>query len=613
MLLQACSVYLRGGPYNGKVKTYQTRGLLALLLALSAAFAAYPAASAEEPQDIRGAHREAARRYQDFVNSGLKLSGSVDENGTQGSFEAWFSGGVSVVRQKFGAVDSFSYSGPEGNWTGSSTSMPYQLEPQDSPAQTVLSMIGSGDYLTDEYWPQFSYEGEEAGGYRCRFAPAGLPPVSLLLYSDPAEPWYLQVRSVELKFCPSDASSSTYRAYYYFTSTPEGKLYTNRETGHEIDSQGDTVSFSDYSVDHEEPLAAIPPEAAFRFDRLPPGGAGSGLSAPVDIAVDCSKGYFLVPLSFPGSDKTWVFLLDTGASASLFSPAAADAAQVSGDLQIPAHGHGTRVDFEIGLCNGASVGRADAPAEQRVALTPFTVARIAASNRDVLEVLASYGADGILGVALLNQFVVRFDHSAGTLTLIPQQLFDPATMVKKPNIEFVVDAEDLFFITGVAGDGQSEPVKGELCVDTGLQSNLALLRETVEGAGLKLEKVAEQSSTVLGGVKRFDYVKVPRFEIGPMSYSDVTASLTEDDNGNLSARKLLGFIGVPLFFSTRITVDLFNQRMYVEPLDPSKLEEMLKGPPKGPQAEPEKPADEKGGATKLPVEIGQRAGGGGEA
>lgn len=584
----------------------------AAALALAALSLLPGLAQGQDGEAIRSAHREAARRYQETVNGGLRLSGSVDENGAKGRFDAWFHGGTAIVHQHFGEVDSFSYTGPKGNWTASSTSIPYQLEQQDSPAQTVLSMVADGSYLKDEHWPHFVYEGEEAGGFRCRFEPDGLPAISLLLYSDPEEPWYLQVRSAEVRLSPDDPTSSTYRSYYYFTNGEGGKVYTNRETGHEIDAHGDTVSFSDYRVEKAEPLAALPPEAAFGFERLPPGNAGAGLSAPVDIPVDCSKGYFLVPLSFPGSGKTWVFLLDTGASASLFSPAAADAAGVKGDLQVPAHGHGTRVDFEIGLCKGASIGRADAPQEQRVPLSPFTVARIDPGNRDVLEALATYGADGILGVSLLNQFVVRFDHGASKLTLIPQQIFDVAAMVGKPNIEFVVDAEDLFYITGVAGDGQGDPVKGELAIDTGLQINLALLRETVEVSGLKLEKVAEHSSTVLGGVRRFDYVRLPLFEVGPMSYSDVTASLTEDDNGSLSARRLLGFLGVPLFFNARITIDLFNQRMYVEPTDPAKLEEMLKGGPAQPPAAEESPAGKKP-KSELPVNIGRSPGGSGRA
>jgi len=579
----------------------------ALILAsgalLAAAEPAAPAAASPDPkgEQIKAAHREAAQKFLDQMSKGVMLSGTVDQNGSKGEFKAYFLNGESYVRQAFGEVDSITYSGAQGYWTSSSTSLPYQFEAQDNPANMSLSLLSDGSYMEEPNWSLFTYSGEDAGGYNFEFRPVGLPAVKIVLYADPEEPQYLQLMSAEIQLSPNDRHSSTYRSYYYYQSGPNNGIYTQRETGRELDSSGRTVSFSDYNVTEIAPMTALPAEAQFDFERKPPGNAGSTMTAPVDIPVDTSKAYFLVPITFEGSDKTWVFLFDTGASASLLSPAAAAAAKLGEDLLVPGHGHGTTVDFHVGLCKTASLGRADAPPEQHVALTPFPAASISESNRDVLEALASYGADGIVGVSLLEQYVMTLDHGASKITVIPKQLFDMNTMVKRPNIEYILDAEDLLYITGAVKDGQGKALKGDIALDSGLQINLALLRETVEFEGLSLEHVGQRNNTVLGGVRQFDYVKVPLFDLGPLSWTDVIASLTEDDNGSLSGRGALGFVGVPLFFGSRVTIDLFAQRMYIEPGDPEKFKQQMEG---GPAKEEEKKPEEKSGGSELPVNIG---------
>jgi hypothetical protein len=93
-------------------------------------------------------------------------------------------------------------------------------------------------------------------------------------------------------------------------------------------------------------------------------------------------------------------------------------------------------------------------------------------------------------------------------------------------------------------------------------------------AGMTFDKVGTHADTVVGGVKNYDYVTLPSFDLGPLRLENKVASMTEDDNGTLTARKMMGFIGSSLFMQARVTLDLFNQRMYVEP--PAQLAQAMK-------------------------------------
>jgi hypothetical protein len=538
-----------------------------------------PLLSAAQPTptgaQIKEQHKAAAQAYYNSMAAGVKLSGTISENGSPGTFEAYFLGDTWVVRQRFGELSSFSYDGPEGSWSGSNYGLPYKFETEDNPASATLNLLTGGDYLEEPYWSSFTFIDDVAGGYNFTFAPEGLPPATVVLYSDPATPYYLQIMSVELRLAPSDPDSHTYRSFYYYKQHPDGRVFTERETGRELDSQGETSSFSEYTVEKVETITELPTDVQPNLSRAPLAPTPP-IPAPLDIPVQTGGGYFLVPVTFAGSDQTWNFIFDTGASASLFTPEAAAAAGLVASVNVPAHGHGSRVDFQMGMCTTASIGAADAPAEQRAPLAGFPAARVHESNTDVLNAFRSYGAAGILGVSLLHQYVVTFDHLGDKITLIPPQLFGGKQDVPTPNVEIWLDVEDLIYVTAYVTDKmRPEPLRGEVVLDTGLQQQLAVLRETMNSAGMNLEVVASRNNTVLGGSKKFDYVKVPQFDLAIMSWQNVEASMTDDDKGTLSGRGLLGFVGVPFFFGTRVTIDCFGERMYVRPLEQAEMQKLM--------------------------------------
>jgi hypothetical protein len=578
--------------------------------------------SADTGGQIKDAHREAARKFISNFASGLKLSGNVEQNGSQGAFEAYYYGTEWVVREKFGSLESFHANSADGSWSGSNYSLTYKVEPDDSPASAVMDLLGSGAYLEEPYWSSFTYAGEDAGGYKFHFAPAGLPEVTVVLYSDPEAPEHLQLMSTEVAFCASDPDSIVYRSYYYYTADSEGRLYTQRETGREIDQAGETVNFSDYRVTGVEQLEARPAELDFSRQRVPIGEASASVTAPVEVPADTSKGYFIVPMTFPHSDQVFQFMLDTGASVTLMTQAAAAAADLSHDIQTMAHGHGSRAALVLGLCRAAAIG---APGGPQAPLSGFPATQIPETNKDLLGALESYGAAGILGNTVFEQYVVKLDHPGGKITLYPPQLFRPPVKlpdgkfaesdVPIPNIAFDLDCEDLIFCIGKLDD----KVKGEVVIDSGLQQDLSLLRETLDANNLKLEKVDERSNTVLGGVKKFQYVKVPSFELGPLRMVNKIASVTDDDSGTYAARGVLGFIGLALFQDGPVWLDVFQQRMYVGP--PVKLGYFpgLTPPPGGEKQAEQKegdgkeqksaPEDGQKGKTKLPVNIGSASSG----
>jgi len=566
-------------------------------------------AGAAAVDDIKAGHKEAAQRLLDSFSQGVKLSGLVTQNESEGSFIAYFYDDRVLVTQHFGDLASVTYSDENGHWSGSNYSLPYMLTAEDNPASIVLSLLSDGSYLEGPLWECFTYEGEEAGGYNFRFEPPGLPPVKVVLFSDPEDEQYLQMMSAEVPLAPSDPDSIKYRSFYYYDIDEEGRVFTRRETGREIDYDGSTVNFTEFIVEDIEMLADEPAELTFDMARKPVGNPGEALSGAVEVPVRTDSGYILVPLTFAESGETRYFLLDTGASASLFTPEAAELAQLGGELLVTGHGHGSRSEFELGLCTTAAVGTADA--DLLVPLAGFPATAIPTESRDLLLTLADYDASGIIGVSMLHQYVVTFDYPASTITLTPPHLFDATRDVPTPNIEYWLDVEDLVFIKGRINGA----VEGEVIVDTGLQQELSLLKETIELNEIELTKVGEQSNTVIGGVRVFDYVEVPVFELGPLELYNTIASVTEDDRGTLSARGVLGFIGLPMFLDGRITLDLFDERMYLEP--PSELGYFpgLILPPEGAAGDVEEQEDEAEGdgkdsteqedsGTKLPIEIG---------
>jgi hypothetical protein len=581
------------------------------------------AALADQGAEVKEAHRVAAKHYMDSLASGIKLTGTVDENGSPGVFEGFFYGDEWLVRETFGKLVTTNYSNKDGSWSGSNFSLPYKTEAEDAPAAASMELLSNGKYLEAPYWEHFTFISEDAGSYTFRFTPPDLPQVDLVLYGDPDDPQYLQIMSADVAFCAADPDSIHYRSFYYYSVDAQGHIYTKRETGREVDQRGESVNFSDYVVDKVEPLSTRPDELNFNIARTPVGDLSSKLTAPVEIPADTTKGYFIIPVTFAGTDKTFQFMLDTGASVSMLTSEAVKAAGLTIDIDKTAHGHGTRAQLGVGLCTTASLGAAGGP---QAPLAGFPATQIPDTNKDLLDAIASYGTAGILGVEVLHQYVVKFDHPGGKLILYAPQSFRPpkqlpdltwaASDVPNPNIEIWLDVEDLIYCKGRLAD----QLDGDVAIDTGLQQDLSVLRETLDMHGIKLDKVGERDNTVLGGVKKFDYVTVPSFEIGPLRMENKVASVTDDDRGTYAARGLLGFIGITLFQDGPVTLDLFNQRMYIEP--PAKLGYFpgLMPPPlqqsgndtqdKDKEKDKDKDKDknqsggEQPGKTKLPINIG---------
>ncbi|MCB1188012.1 hypothetical protein KDL29_12670 [bacterium] len=530
------------------------RILLATLIALLPALAA-----AQDKPDYREMHREAARKYFNSFEQGLLLSGRIEQNGSEGDFRAVFHDDVWIVKYNYGDLQSISYYGEKGNWAGSNYTLPYQIEEKDSPSNAVMNILASGDYLNDPWWDDMHYIDEDAGGYNFVFSPEGLPPVKLVMFSDKDDPEYMQVMTSEVRFAPDDPESITYRTFYYYTTDEEGRLITEKETSSELDQNGNRINFTEYIVDHTEMVEDIPAEFNFDFERHPVGNPQQLAPEGVDVDIVVKNGYMFVPLSFEGSDNTHYFLLDTGASASLFSPAAAADANFETSLNTKAHGHGSSADFSIGLCESAYLGTASG---DHVKLSGFPATVIDPGSSQVLiDTLGSYGASGLMGISLFHQYVTRFDLPNNRITLYNADNFDPDTALSRPYAFLELDVEDLVYALGRL----NYSVLGEVVIDTGLQLDLALLSETLDHYGVELEKQYSGESTVVGGVRKFDFVNVPAFDIGPLHLENKIASLTSDDRGTMSGRLLLGYVGVFFFQQQRVTLDLFNQKMYIEP------------------------------------------------
>ncbi|MBN2080782.1 retropepsin-like domain-containing protein [bacterium] len=538
-----------------------------LMLAAFAAVVLPIYAMAVDGDAIKAEHRQAVEAYLAVMDAGVVLTGTVTRNDSQGVFKAYHFNDAWLVRQEFGPIVWLGYTGPEGSWSGSNYNLPFQVEPQDSPANAVMELLTGGSYLDDPYWEYFNFVSEDAGGYNFTFTPPDLPAVDAVLYSDPEEPDYLQVMSLSLHLAPHDDNCVLYRTFYYYDTDDQGRLITTRETGRELDPNGETSNFTEYIIDSVEWPEEQPAEMTFDFDRTPFSQSAAGLSEPVTITTKTDDGYFMVPITFAGSEETFWFILDTGASSSLFSPAAAEAAGLEPVITLPTYGHSSSAQFTLGMCTTAALGEACAA---NAPLDGFIATRVPEEN-DLLGVFESYGVAGLLGISPLHQYVTTFDHLNGKIILTPPQLFEAGQIEGPDTYVMEVDAEDLAYIPARIND----VLDGEVVIDTGLAvpQELALLRETMEYHDVEMQTLSESNSTVVGGVMAFEYVRIPSFELltsfqpedhGPLRMSGAVASLSEDDHGSHSARDLLGFVGMTMFLDVRVTIDLFNQKLYYE-------------------------------------------------
>jgi hypothetical protein len=586
----------------------QPISLIALAL-LSAALLPLTA-TATDGEQLKADHRAAAQAYLDTIAPGLVMHGSVKRNNSTGHFDAYHFGDSWLVRQDFGPIEWLGYSGEEGSWSGSNYGLPYEVTPSDSPANAVMELLTSGDYLTEQYWQYFNYVSEDAGGYNFSFTPPDLPPVKVVLYGDPQDPYYLQMMSLELKLAPHDDKSVTYRTFYYYDVDDQGRLITTRETSREINDQGETNNFVEYDVEDTQWPDTRPPELTFDFARNPFSKSAAALTAPVTIPTSTDNGYFMVPMTFAGDTETYWFILDTGASASLFSPTAAEAAGLEPVLDLPTYGHGSSVEMSLGMCSTASLGKVGG---EQAPLDGF-VATLVPEDNELLQVFQTYGASGLLSIAPLHQYVTTFDQPNGTITLTPPELFDSEQVLTPHTYVMDLDVEDLAFCPARIND----TLDGQVVIDTGLAlpQDLALMRETMEYNDVEMTDLTQHDSAVLGGVRSFQYVSIPSFEVltshipenhGPLKMSNTVASLSEDDHGSLSGRGLLGFVGMTMFIDVKVTIDLFGQKLYYEVPEhmirtdePEALQAEIgeQWPPAEEQAPPE---DEH--KTELPVNI----------
>lgn len=588
-----------------------TSFVIALEVCASVLLALTPA-MAEEAGEIKAAHRAAALSYFDAIHAGIMLEGTVLRNDSPGRFKACYFDKAWLVKQTFGEMVWYGYTGPESSWSGSNYSLPYIVEPEDNPANASLELLTSGKYLDDPYWEHFHYKGEDAGGYNFQFSPTNLPTVDIVLYSDPSEPFYLQIMSMEVAMAEDDGECVSYRGFTYYKQDEEGRVLTSRETGRELDANNETINFVEFIVEDISWPNTQPADMGFEFSRQPFSKPAATVKAPIDIYTNTEKAYFLVPVNFSGVDETFWFILDTGASSSLFAPSAADAAGLVPSLTLPTHGHGSRAEFAVGLCTTASIG--EAGDEAQVPLDGFTATAIP-EDSEVLMALEFYQAAGILGVAPLHQYVTTFDYAGETVTFIPPHLFDVNSVMTPHTYVIDLDVEDLIYCPAVVGDKHA----GEVVIDSGLQEDLALLRETLDYYKVDLDVIDERNNTVVGGIQSFDYVVAPSFELTvaeipedhrPLRMEGAMASLTSDDYGTMSARKLLGFVGMTLFFDVKVTIDLFNQKLYYEvPEDMVLSEDALAAQltsgsdEEGDDVETDEDS-EQDQHTKLPVDIG---------
>jgi hypothetical protein len=542
------------------IHTGNRRHYLAALTALAWLLLAGPTlAQAVDGTAIKAAHREAARRNLELYQQGLKVSGTVQHNGSHGVYTAYYLKDRKLVTMQFGELKYYDYACSAGFWAGTNSNLAYKLTPEDQPAAAAASLLADGDYLDEPYWSSFTFACEDTSGYVCNFAPVGLVPIKVTLNANPADPAYLLISSTEQRLAPLDPECYTQHSEYFYELDNRNHLIPQREIDSITGPQGQRIKSVDLAVEHTRKLTAFP-ELPFSLARVPQASIRQELAGPVTVPVEFGIGYFIVPVTFPDSAKTWHFIFDSGASAMMMTADAAAAAGLNPVLNMNGHGHGTITQLQAGVCRRMSIGEAGSGLQ--VPFSDLEAAQFGDGQSVALQcLLRLYGLDGILGSPILHQYVVTFDQPHKQLTFYPPGQFDPQADVHPASAILELDVESLIYADAVLNDS----IHGEVIIDTGMAEDFALLEETVSANGLALAKLGERTGAMLGGSRTYDLVRVPSFALGPYIVHDHQASLTSDSEGQFSARGLLGFVGNPLFQNTRVTIDAFKQLMYIEP------------------------------------------------
>lgn len=256
----------------------------------------------------------------------------------------------------------------------------------------------------------------------------------------------------------------------------------------------------------------------------------------------------LIPI--PTKDKRPAFLLfDTGATIPILADTFASRMNIRGNDYFPALGLGA--DPQLGsITNGIAFS-----------LPGLTFRNARWAILPDLTLDAAYGRPvvGILGMDLLNDFVIHINPLAQTVEFIKPDAFKPPT-----------DAVSLPLGMSYHGPMVSATIKtargeatGRFLIDTGNNSTFSLGKAFQDAhPELEFKKIAVSGASGVGGVSLIAKAICPELDLGEITIANATVDLDQAAQG--AQATVDGRIGNEIWRRFDLTLDLPGKRLYLK-------------------------------------------------
>lgn len=305
-----------------------------------------------------------------------------------------------------------------------------------------------------------------------------------------------------------------------------------------------TTEWVVFNPDIESDLFRMPgsDHTDFRFED----GADS-----VVIPFEYYQGHIWVAATVNGVAKGW-FILDSGASANLFTTSLVEPLDLARTGALPAKGLGGYEDIPLVRTDSVSIGS--------LTLTN-QIAGTLDWNRLGIGGPHDKNVGGILGHDFLSRFPVLVDYQDSILTV-----YNPETFTAPPGGTEIDFHLTMLVPTITASVGS---VSGDFIVDLGNSVGLVLHHRFYQDRKLDtiLADIREVDRPLsgVGGEAETIAAAVPAFRIGDMVLSDLPVIIPESTHGLAGSAELAGNIGNMVLQEFRILFDYNRSRIYFYP------------------------------------------------
>jgi clan AA aspartic protease (TIGR02281 family) len=272
------------------------------------------------------------------------------------------------------------------------------------------------------------------------------------------------------------------------------------------------------------------------------GATAAQVSSTNPVPVEMEDEHLLVRGALNGREVR--FVLDTGASHVLVSPAAAAAAGIQTQAKIRrfgAFGSG-RGSARKGIADSMAVGPA---AAEKVPIA-------------IMDLPPPFTDDGLLGLSFLSQFTFRLDYQHQLVSFAltaSSNLMGGGSMIP-------LQGEGFFAAVEAEVDG----IPAKLILDTGAGRALILRSWFVEKQRLR-ERYPNRLSMLTGlgllGRTHGEVARLQTLKLGDYTLTNLFAEF--ESTANTWPGDIAGFVGAPILRRFNLTFDLAGRRLWIEP------------------------------------------------